>query len=65
MLAYCDTMRELVQCYRPTSSVLGGGRDGLPVIVGFFWDTRTDYAREGEDRAEYRGLYSQCLDLLY
>ena len=32
------------------------GRDGLRLIVRIFRGARTDYAREGEDRTDNRGL---------
>ena len=49
--------REAAQCSQPSSpSVFGGGRDGLRLIVRLFGGARTDYAREGEDRTDYRGL---------
>ena len=45
------------QCSQPSSpSVLGGGRDGLWLVVRLFWGARTDYARQGKDRTDYRGL---------
>ena len=45
------------QCSQPSSpSVFGGGRDGLWLIVRLFGGARTDYARQGKDRTDYRGL---------
>ena len=45
------------QCSQPSSpSVFGGGRDGLRFIVRLCGRSRTDYAREGEDRTDYDGL---------
>ena len=45
------------QCSQPSSpSVFGGGRDGLWLVVRLFGGARTDYAREGKDRTDYRGL---------
>ena len=45
------------QCSQPSSpSVFGFGRDGLRLIVRLFRGARTDYAREGEDRTDYREL---------
>jgi len=41
---------------RPVRPSLGGGRDGLQLVVRLFVDARTDYAREGEDRTDCRGL---------
>jgi len=47
----------LLQCSQPSSpSVFRGDRDGLRLIVRLFGDARTDYAWEGEDRTDYRGL---------
>ena len=46
-------------CSQPSSpSVFGGGRDGLWLIVRLFGGARTDYARQGKDRTDDRGLYS-------
>ena len=46
-----------MQCSQPSSpSVFGGGRDGLWLVVRLFWGARTDYARQGKDRTDYRGL---------
>ena len=45
------------QCsQRSSPSVFGGGRDGLWLIVRLFGGARTDYARQGKDRTDYRGL---------
>ena len=45
------------QCSQPSSpSVFGGGRDGLWLVVRLFWGAKTDYARQGKDRTDYRGL---------
>ena len=47
------------QCSQPPSpSLFGFGRDGLRLIVRLFRGVRTNYAREGEDRTDYRGLQS-------
>ena len=35
---------------------LWGGRDGLWPVVRLFGGARTDYARQGKDRTDYRGL---------
>ena len=35
---------------------LRGRTDGLWLVVGPFEGARTDYAREGKDRTDYRGL---------
>ena len=45
------------QCSQPSSpSVFGGVRDGLWLVVRLFGGARTDYAREGKDRTDCRGL---------
>ena len=52
-----ETDQNTGQCSQPSSpSVFGGGRDGLWLVVRLFGGARTDYAREGKDRTDYRGL---------
>ena len=56
MLSRQNSWTISAQCSQPSSpSVFGGGRDGLRLIVGLFGGARTDCAREGEDRTDYRG----------